>query len=123
MTRNGNLPRSSRSRPAGGRSHGHRSLSAGAVTVPEHSLPLPTRHHGRRASATPCLATRLKLNSPCTAGKSCSARDLNQLSVCLLVVCLVTTTVGEAYLVRTIGRRSESQPAPLSEQSARMPRG
>ncbi len=51
----------------------------------------------------------LKLNSPYTAGKSCSARDLNQLSVCLLVVCLVTTTVGEAYLVRTIGRRSESQ--------------
>ena len=51
----------------------------------------------------------LKLNSPCTAGKSCSARDLNQLSGCLLVVCSVTTTVGEAYLVRTIGRRSESQ--------------
>lgn len=36
-------------------------------------------------------------------------RDLNQLSVYLLVVCLMTTTVGEAYLVRTIGRRSESQ--------------
>jgi hypothetical protein len=43
------------------------------------------------------------VNSLCTAGKSCSARDLNQLSVCLLVVCLMTTTVGEAYLVRTIG--------------------
>jgi transposase len=50
-----------------------------------------------------------KLNSLCTAGKSCSARDLYQLSVCLLVVCLTTTTVGEAYLVGTIGRRSESQ--------------
>jgi len=45
----------------------------------------------------------LPAHSPCTAGKSCSARDLNQLSVCLPVGCFMTTTVGEAYLVRTIG--------------------
>ena len=99
----GNLPRSSRLRPAGGRSHGQPSLSAGRgrpVTVPEHCLPPPTRTMAGQPMA---------LNSPCTAGKSCSARDLNQLRVCLLVVCLMTTTVGEAYLVRTIGRRSESQ--------------
>src|ERR1035441_7298782 len=52
----------------------------------------------------------MALNSPCTAGKSGSARDLNQLSVCLLVVCSVTTTVGEAYLVGTIGRRRSPNP-------------
>jgi hypothetical protein len=62
-------------------------------------------------SPTLWRVNRLKLNSPCTAGKTYSARDLNQLSVCLLAVFLVTTTVGEAYLVRTIGRRSESQGA------------
>jgi hypothetical protein len=65
--------------------------------------------HAREVRGTCRRANRLKLNSPCTAGKSCSARDLNQLSACLLVVCSVTTTVGEAYLVRTIGRPSVSQ--------------
>ena len=73
---------------AGIGSHAPLRFGGGAmVNHPRSSLWLPTS----------CRANRLKFNSPCTAGKSYSAPDLNQLSVCLLGARLVTTTVGEAY--------------------------
>jgi hypothetical protein len=73
----------------------------GSARSPSLSTPFPAADSSPwpegLGSPTPWRANRLKLNSPCTAGKSCSVPDLNQLSGCLLAVCLVTTTVGEAY--------------------------